>query len=188
MDARRLPVRCTVSRCLTPPGGKNEHLWLMILVYSIVIELEFTRNNYKRHTIYWTVNQNFNSLNCSVVINAGIYQQKTSCFRLQNFLAFSSRLIWNFGNLIVPTPLVRGELYTQMGFFVQAIFADRYIYPREMWVVSFKSSSSEEFKIKKIDIWFFSWRYRGLKFHVNTGYVVHFCSFLAQFLFELAFF
>ena len=35
--------------------------------------------------------------------------------------------------LIVPTPLEGGdELYTQLGFFVQTILADRYIHRREM--------------------------------------------------------
>ena len=42
-----------------------------------------------------------------------------------------------------------GGLYTQMGFFVQTISADRYIHRRELLVVSFKSSSSVEFEIKK---------------------------------------
>ena len=50
----------------------------------------------------------------------------------------------------VPTHLWGEELYTQMGFFVQLIFADRYIHRREMWVVSLKSCSSVKFKIKKI--------------------------------------
>ena len=35
-------------------------------------------------------------------------------------------------------------------FFVQSILADRYIHRREMWVVSLKSASSVQFKIKKI--------------------------------------
>ena len=42
------------------------------------------------------------------------------------------------------------ELYTQMFFFVQTILADRYIHCREIWEVSFKSSSNAEFEIKKI--------------------------------------
>ena len=79
--------------------------------------------------------------------------------------------------IIVPTPLVGGEeLYTQTGiFFVQSILADRYICRREKWVVSLKSCSSVEFKIKKI-FWFsfFSRSYRGLKFCVNTGYLFTF--------------
>ena len=46
------------------------------------------------------------------------------------------------------------ELYTQMGFFVQTILADRYNHRREVWVVSLKSWSSVEFKMKKI-FWMF---------------------------------
>ena len=37
-----------------------------------------------------------------------------------------------------------------MVFFGQAILADRYIHRREIWVVSLKSCSSVEFKIKNI--------------------------------------
>ena len=40
-------------------------------------------------------------------------------------------------------PLLRGEeLYTQMGFFVQTILADRYIHRRESRLVSLESLSS----------------------------------------------
>ena len=46
------------------------------------------------------------------------------------------------------------ELYTKMVFFVQTISADRYIHRREMWVLSLKSSSSVEFEIKKIFVFF----------------------------------
>ena len=71
------------------------------------------------------------------------------------------------------------ELYTQMSFFVQTILTDRYIHRREMSVVSLKSSSIVEFEIKKFFlISFLSRSYRGLKFHVNTGYSVQFCSLL----------
>ena len=59
--------------------------------------------------------------------------------------------------IIVPTPLEGGgggggeeELYTQIGFFVQTIFADRYIHRRELRLVSLESSSSVEYGIKKI--------------------------------------
>ena len=34
--------------------------------------------------------------------------------------------------IIVPTPFVGDELYTQMVFFAQTILADRYIHRREM--------------------------------------------------------
>ena len=49
--------------------------------------------------------------------------------------------------LLFRPPLWGEELYTQMGFFVQSILADRCIHRREMWVVSLKSSSKVEFKI-----------------------------------------
>ena len=53
--------------------------------------------------------------------------------------------------LIVPTPLGGGgTIYSNVFFFVHSILADRYIHRREMLVVSLKSSSSVEFKIKKI--------------------------------------
>ena len=35
-------------------------------------------------------------------------------------------------SLVVPTPLVGEELYTEMGFFVPTILADRNIHRREM--------------------------------------------------------
>ena len=51
-------------------------------------------------------------------------------------------------------PLLRGgggeELHTQMGFFVQTFFADRYIHRRELWLVSLESLSSLEYGINKI--------------------------------------
>ena len=48
-------------------------------------------------------------------------------------------------------PFLRGEeVYTQMGFFVQTIFADRYIHRRELRLVLLGSSSSVEYGIKKI--------------------------------------
>ena len=57
--------------------------------------------------------------------------------------------------IFVPTHLrgrnyIRGTIYSNGFFFVQSILADRYIHRREMWVVSLKSCSSVEFKIKKI--------------------------------------
>ena len=78
--------------------------------------------------------------------------------------------------VFVPTPLVGGRNYIlKWVFFVQSILADRYIHRREMWVVSLKSWSSIEFKIKKIFLFpFFSRSYRGLKFCVNTGYLFTF--------------
>ena len=47
-------------------------------------------------------------------------------------------------------PLVGEKLYTQMGFFVQTILADRYINPTKLRLVSLKISSSVEYEIKKI--------------------------------------
>ena len=41
------------------------------------------------------------------------------------------------------------ELYTQMGFFVQSILADRYNNRRELSVVSLESQSIVEYGIKK---------------------------------------
>ena len=50
--------------------------------------------------------------------------------------------------LFVPIPLVGGgTIYSNGFFFVQTILADRYIYRREMLVVSLKNSSSVEFEI-----------------------------------------
>ena len=65
-------------------------------------------------------------------------------------------------------PLLRGggeELYTQMGFFVQSILADRYSHRRELRLVSLESLSSVEYGSKKIFLFsFFTGSYRGLKF------------------------
>ena len=36
------------------------------------------------------------------------------------------------GEIVVPTPFVGVELYTQMGLFVQTNWADRYIHRRKM--------------------------------------------------------
>ena len=53
--------------------------------------------------------------------------------------------------LLMFAPLLRGEeLYTQMVFFVQTIFADQYIHRRELGLVSLERSSSVECGIKKI--------------------------------------
>ena len=54
--------------------------------------------------------------------------------------------------IVVPTPLEgEGEkLYTQMGFFVLTILADRYIHRRELRLVSLESLTSVEYRIKKI--------------------------------------
>ena len=54
-------------------------------------------------------------------------------------------------SLMVPTHMWGEELYTQMGFFfVPTILADRYIHRRELRLVSLESSSSVEYRIKKI--------------------------------------
>ena len=50
------------------------------------------------------------------------------------------------------------ELYTQMGFFVQTNFADRYIHRREMKQASIESSSSIEYGIKKVFLFPFLYR------------------------------
>ena len=53
--------------------------------------------------------------------------------------------------LIVPTPLEGGgTIYSTGFFFVQSIFADRYIHRRELRLVSLESSSSVEYGIKNI--------------------------------------
>ena len=55
----------------------------------------------------------------------------------------------------VPTPLEGGgTIYSNGFFFVQSIFADRYIHRRELRLVSLESSSSVEYEIKR----FFSFR------------------------------
>ena len=58
-----------------------------------------------------------------------------------SFLLFIFKLC-----LLFRPHLWEEELYTQMGFFVQTILADRYIHRREMWVVSLKNWSSVKFK------------------------------------------
>ena len=55
----------------------------------------------------------------------------------------------NFVLLFRPL-LSEEELYTQMGFFVQSILADRYIHRRELRLVSLERLSSAEYEIKKI--------------------------------------
>ena len=50
----------------------------------------------------------------------------------------------------VPTPLEGEELYTQMGFFVQTILADRYIHRRELRLVSLESLSSVEYGVIEV--------------------------------------
>ena len=53
--------------------------------------------------------------------------------------------------VIVPTPLEGGgTIYSNGFFFVQSIFADRYIHRRELRLVSLESSSSVEYGIEKI--------------------------------------
>ena len=52
--------------------------------------------------------------------------------------------------LFLFRPLLRGGLYTQIGFFVQTILADRNIHRRELRLVSLESLSSVEYRIKKI--------------------------------------
>ena len=62
-----------------------------------------------------------------------------------------------------------GNIYSNGFFFVQTIFADRYIHCREIILVSLKSSSSVELEIQIfLNFVFFSRSYRGLKFCVNT--------------------
>ena len=72
---------------------------------------------------------------------------------------------WNYTSIChyicsVFRRLLRGEeLYTQTGFFfVQSIFADRYIHRRELRLVSLESSFSVEYGIKKIFLIFVFYR------------------------------
>ena len=47
---------------------------------------------------------------------------------------------------------IRGqELYTQKGFFIRRIFADRYIHRRELRLASLESWSSVEYELKNIN-------------------------------------
>ena len=56
-----------------------------------------------------------------------------------------------YEKFIVPTPLRGGRNYIlKWVFFVQSIFAGRYIHRRELRLVSSESSSSIEYGIKKI--------------------------------------
>ena len=55
-----------------------------------------------------------------------------------------SKSVW-----LLFRPLLKGEeLYTQLVFFVQSIFADRYIHRRELRLVSLESLSSVKYGIK----------------------------------------
>ena len=67
-------------------------------------------------------------------------------FQLKYEPFFSCKLKQVFSNNIMWGE----ELYTQMGFFVQSILADRYIHRRELTLVSLESLSSVEYGIKKI--------------------------------------
>ena len=89
----------------------------------------------------------------------------------------------DFNDVIVPTPLEGGGLYTQMGFFVQTILADRYIHHRELRLVSLESSPSVEYGIKKIFLFSFFTGLSGFEFlrKVNSVVFIHifrnFCQF-----------
>ena len=76
-----------------------------------------------------------------------------------------SKMYFSVSSFYLFRPLLRGEeLYTQF-FFVQTIFADRYINRRELRLVSLESSSSAEYGNKKIFLFsFFTGSYRGLNF------------------------
>ena len=51
-------------------------------------------------------------------------------------------------SIVLPTPLEGGgTTYSNVFFFVQTIFADRYIHRRELRLVSLESSSSVEYEI-----------------------------------------
>ena len=53
--------------------------------------------------------------------------------------------------IFVPTPLEGGGTISSNGrFFIQIIFADRYIHRRELRLVSLESLSSVEYGIKKV--------------------------------------
>ena len=96
--------------------------------------------------------------------------------------------IWELIHFIVPTPPEGEELYTQLVFFfVQSIFADRYIHRRELRLVSLESSSSVEYGIKKIFLIFVFYRelsrFKLLKkWSEFTLFYSHFPKFLPNFL------
>ena len=81
--------------------------------------------------------------------------------------------------LIVPTLLREEELYTQMG------FTDRYIYRRELGLVSLESSSSVENGIKKIFLFCFLQGviqvYTSEKIRVNSVVFIHIFQYFRQF-------
>ena len=62
-------------------------------------------------------------------------------------------------HIFAPTPLEGGgTIYSNWFFFVQSIFADRYIHRRELILVSLESSSSVKYGIKKIFLIFVFYR------------------------------
>ena len=70
---------------------------------------------------------------------------------------FCSNIFITYLASLLFRPLLRGkEIYTQIGFFVQSILADRHIHRRELRLVSLESLSSAEYGIKKI---FFNFRF-----------------------------
>ena len=85
-----------------------------------------------------------------------IHSSEQNMMRLKKMFKTVTFLL-EFLENIVPIPLVGGgrNYILKWVFFVQSILADRYIHRREMWVVSLKSWSSIEFKIKKIFLIFF---------------------------------
>ena len=64
------------------------------------------------------------------------------------FDAIKAKKLYGKISVIVPTHMRGEELYTQMGFLVRTILADRYIHRRELEPL--ERSSSEEYEIEKI--------------------------------------
>ena len=102
----------------------------------------------------------------------------------------------SFCSLLFRSHLWGGNYILKWIFFVQTILADRYMHRREMWVVSWKSSSSVEFRIKKIFLNFVFFeelsRFKVLCDDVMFGHdFVHFRSnwdfFLLKYQFKIAF-
>ena len=79
-----------------------------------------------------------------------------------------------------------------MGFFVQTIFADRYIHRRELRLVSLESSSNIEYRSKKISFGFVFYRELSrFKFrrvnsfvfiHIFRNFCLNFCQFCKDLL------
>ena len=100
----------------------------------------------------------------------------SNCRNKRKKIIFCSDPSWGGRNYIL-----------KWGFFVQSIFADRYIHRRELRLVSLESSSNVEYGIKKIFLIFVFYRelsrfkLRGLKYSEFTLFYSHFPKFLPNF-------